>query len=36
MIAMRLHKPGDDVVITYWRNGTQHEVTVTVAGSPGR
>ena len=34
VIAMRLHKPGDDVVITYWRNGTQHEATVTVAGSP--
>ena len=34
VVAMRHHQPGDEVVITYWRDGRRHEVTVTVDRAP--
>jgi S1-C subfamily serine protease len=34
VVAMRRHKPGDEVVIGYWRDGQHHEATVTVERHP--
>jgi S1-C subfamily serine protease len=34
VLAMRHHKPGEDVAITYWRDGRTHEVTLTLDEHP--
>ena len=34
VLAMRQHKPGDEVVVGYWRDGRHHETTVTIAPKP--
>jgi putative serine protease PepD len=34
VVAMRQHKPGDQVVVGYWRDGQHHETTVTIEPHP--
>jgi serine protease DegS/serine protease DegQ len=34
VLAMRHHKPGEDVVIAFWRDGRLQEVTITVDRQP--
>ena len=34
VVAMRQHKPGDEVVVGYWRDGEHYETTVTVEPQP--
>jgi S1-C subfamily serine protease len=34
VLAMRHHKPGEEVTIAYWRDGRRHEVTITVDRHP--
>jgi len=34
VVAVRQHKPGDEVVVGYWRNGGHHESTVTIDERP--
>jgi putative serine protease PepD len=34
VVAMRHHKPGEEVVITYWRDGRRHELTLTLVQQP--
>jgi putative serine protease PepD len=34
VLAMRHHKPGDEVVLAYWRDGRRHEATVTIDQHP--
>ena len=30
VIALRLHKPGEVVVVGYWRGGSHHDADVTI------
>jgi putative serine protease PepD len=34
VVAMRHHKPGEEVDITYWRDGRRHELTLTLTQQP--
>jgi S1-C subfamily serine protease len=34
VVAMRQHKPGEQVAVTYWRDGRRHEVTLTLVERP--
>lgn len=34
VVALRHHRPGDEVAVTFWRDGHRHEVTVTVDEHP--
>lgn len=34
VVAMRRHKPGEQVVVGYWRDGRRHETTITVVEHP--
>jgi len=34
VLAMRHHKPGEQVVVGYWRNGRHHQATVTIDERP--
>jgi putative serine protease PepD len=34
VLALRHHRPGEEVVIAYWRDGQPHEVTLTLVQHP--
>lgn len=34
VVAVRRHKPGEQVVVGYWRDGRHHETTVTIHARP--
>ena len=34
VVAVRRHKPGEEVVVGYWRGGRHHETTVTIEHAP--
>ncbi len=34
VVAMRHHKPGDEVAVVYWRDGQRREATVTIGQQP--
>jgi S1-C subfamily serine protease len=34
VVALRHHRPGDEVAVAFWRDGRRHEVTVTLDAHP--